>query len=216
MGSGPAEEGLTPLDVRLLRRLAVEPNVARASRALGIGRDRAVYRLARLRRLYGRPVVTAQRGGSTPGGSRLTPLGRSLLAKGSGERPGTNRLEGIYRRRPSPRVTFADGACLEVAFRAADGAPVRVEVDPEAIVVAVEKVDLSARNRLDVVVERVRERPDGTARITARWGDHRLRVALTAGSVRRLGLAPGRPAYLYAKAVAVRRASRSSPGPLRR
>lgn len=214
MASGPADEGLTPLDVRLLRRLAVEPNVARASRALGIGRDRAVYRLARLKRLYGRPVVAGHRGGTTPGGSRLTSLGRALLAKGSGEHPGTNRLDGLYRRRPTPRVTFPDGASLEVAFRAADGAPVRVEVDPEAIVVAVEKVDLSARNRLDVVVEGVHARPDGTARLTARWGGRTLRVALTAGSVRRLGLAPGRPVYLYAKAVAVRRVA--SPGPLRR
>lgn len=211
--TGTWPRSLTSLDVRLLERLSVEPNVVRAARTLGIGRDRAVYRLARLARIFGRPVATGRRGGPSPGQTRLTPLGRRLLRESSGTRPGTNRFAGVYRSRPSPHVELGDGAALEVAFPAAEGRAVALEVDPEAFVIAREKADLSARNRLDVVVERVRARADGTAVLTGRWGSRTVRATLTVGSVERLGLAAGRRAFLYVKAVAVRR--RPSPGSLR-
>jgi molybdopterin-binding protein/molybdate transport repressor ModE-like protein len=196
---------VTPLDRRLLRRLAAEPSAARAARALGVGRDRVVYRLARLRRLYGAPVVEAARGGPGTGGSRLTRLGRSLLRASSGLRPPGNRWSGVYRGRPSPRVALSPSAELAVAFRAPDGARVDVGIDPEAFVVGRHKVALSARNVLEGTVATVRRKGDGTATLRVLWARRPVRVALTGGSVERLRLAPGVRVYLYLKAVAVRR-----------
>jgi molybdopterin-binding protein/molybdate transport repressor ModE-like protein len=201
-----SERWLTPVDVRLLSELAREPNLVHAAKALGIGRDRAVYRLERLARLYGGIVAAGHRGGATPGATRLTPLGRRLLRSAVGASAAANRWAGVYRTRPSPRVELAPGAALEVAFRGHDGERVAVEVDPESFVVARSPVDLSARNALVATVEQVRTHADGTAALVATWAGTPVRVALTSGSVRRLGLAPGARAYLYLKAVAVRRA----------
>ncbi len=207
------EASLTPTDVRLLELLARVPNVVRAARALGIDRDRAVYRLRRLARLYG-PVTVSTRGGTAGGATRLTGSGRRLLARSTGRHPDANRWSGRYRRGPPPTVDVGDGLALEVAFRAREGAAVTVELDPEAMVLARRSAELSARNVLRTVVDRVHRRADGTATIVARWAGERVRAELTVGSVRRLGLRPGRPVLLYAKAVSVRRVpSRGSPRP---
>jgi molybdopterin-binding protein/molybdate transport repressor ModE-like protein len=207
-----AERWLTPVDVRLLSELAREPNLVHAAHALGIGRDRAVYRLRRLDRLFDGTVASSHRGGTTPGATHLTPLGRRLLRSAVGGPASVNRWAGVYRTHPSPRVELGGGAELEVSFRGRDGERVTVEVDPEAFVVARSPVDLSARNALAATVERVRAHADGTAALIARWAGPKVRVALTSGSVRRLRLRPGARAYLYLKAVAVRRAV--SPGSL--
>lgn len=211
------ERFLAPIDVRLLDALAKDPNLVHAARTLGVGRDRAVYRLRRLRRLYGSSVAEGARGGTSPGSTHLTPLGRRLLRGATGLHPGTNRWAGTYSGTPSPRVVLGPAAALEVAFREREGARVTVEVDPEAFVVARAPAVLSARNSLPASVDRVRLRPDGTATLYARWAGRRVRVALTAGSVDRLALRPGARAYLYVKAVAVRRSGgpAASPGPLR-
>ncbi len=198
------ERWLAPVDVELLGALEREPNLVHAARSIGIGRDRALYRLRRLARLFGADAAESHRGGTTPGATRLTPLGRRPLRAALGAHPGTNRWAGTYSRSPSPRVVLDGGASLEVAFRRPDGARVTVEVDPEAFVVARRRVALSARNALPTTVESVRTRPDGTAVVLARWRTHPVRVALTAASVARLGLAPGARAVLYVKAVAVR------------
>jgi molybdopterin-binding protein/molybdate transport repressor ModE-like protein len=207
------ERWLTPVDVRLLRALAREPNLVHAAHALGLGRDRAVYRLKRLTRLFGRPVALGERGGPHPGGTRLTPLGRRLLRTASGVPPGANLWTGTYRRGPPPTVVFGPGSSLEVSFRAREGSEVTIEVDPEGFVVARRPVTLSARNALRTTIEQVRTHPDGTVTLVARWGERPVRVALTSGAVTRLGLTTGTRAYLYVKAVAVRRAP--SPGSLR-
>jgi molybdate transport system regulatory protein len=199
-----AEASLTPTDVRLLGELERTGNLVRASRALGIGRDRAVYRLQRLARMYG-VVTSAERGGSRGGGTRLTPLGRRLLARARGDRLGANRWTGRYRRGPPRCVEVAPGYRLEVAFRAAEGSRVTVEADADALILARRPAELSARNALFAVVERVRRRSDGTATVTARWGAAVVRAELTVGSLRRLRLAVGRPVILYAKAVSLRR-----------
>lgn len=206
------ERWLTPVDVRLLSELAHEPNLVHAARTLGIGRDRAVYRLRRLERLYHGAVATGHRGGTTPGVTRLTPIGRRLLRSMEGRHAGANRWTGVYRTGPPPHVEFAPGAGLEVSFRGREGAQLTVEVDPEAFVVARRPVDLSARNALVTRVERVQVHANGTAALVARWGDHSVRVALTSNSVARMGLKPRVRAYLYVKAVAVRRVA--SPGSL--
>ena len=208
-----SEPWLAPVDVRLLRALAREPNVVRASRALGIGRDRAVYRLRRLAALYGGPVAVGHRGGPTPGATHLTPLGRRLLGRAVGARPGSHRWKGTYSGRPSPRVALGPDAELEVAFHAHEGARVTVEVDPEAFVVGRQRFPLSARNALPATVRRVHARPGGTAVLDAVWQDLPVRVAITTGSIERLGLVPGARIYLYVKATAIRRIR--SPVPLR-
>jgi molybdate transport repressor ModE-like protein len=208
-----AERWLTPVDIRLLGELERETNLVHAARAIGVGRDRAGYRLERLARLFGGAVAVGRHGGPTPGTTRLTPLGRRLLRRATGQRSGANRWSGIYRTLPSRRVVLGPSAALEVTFRARDGERVTVEVDPEAFVVARRPVDLSARNALGTAVEGVRTHPDGTALLRARWGGRPVRVALTSGSVDRMHLSPGVRAYLYVKAVAVRRVP--SPGSLR-
>lgn len=202
-----AERWVTPLDLRLLDRLSTEPNLVRAARELGIGRDRALYRLVRLRRLYGGPVARGRKGGATPGRTELTPLGRQLLRRSWGIGGRTNRWTGIYHRLPGPRVDLAGGGRLEVSFRHREGEVVTVEVDPQAIVVGRRRAELSTRNVLPATVTAVRRNRAGTAELTAQWGDRAVRVALTTSSVQRLGLRPGRRAYLFLKAVAVRRSS---------
>ena len=200
------ERWVTPLDLRLLDRLTTEPNLVRAARELGIGRDRALYRLLRLRRLYGGPVARSHRGGTTPGRTELTALGRRLLAPSSGTSSRTNRWTGTYHRLPGPRVVFPGGTGLDVSFRYRDEEPVTIEIDPESIVIGRQRAELSTRNVLSATVTAVRRNRSGTAELTARWGDRSVRVALTASSVDRLGLRPGSRAYLFLKAVAVRRA----------
>jgi molybdate transport repressor ModE-like protein len=207
------EASLTRTDLRLLSALATIPNVVRAARAIGIDRDRAVYRLRRLARLYG-PVTASARGGSRGGTTRLTEQGRRLLDRSTGRRRSANRWSGRYRRGPPASVDVGPGCRLEVAFRAPEGAWVSVELDPASVVLARRPAELSARNALPTVVERIRRRADGTATVLARWADRQIRTELTVGSVRRLGLRVGRPVILYAKAVSVRRVpTRGSPRP---
>jgi molybdate transport repressor ModE-like protein len=205
-----AERFLAPIDVRLLSELARQPNLVHAARALGVGRDRAVYRLKRLERLYGRPVALGRRGGPHTDTTHLTPLGRRLLRTAAGLPPGANLWSGTYRAGPPAMVEFGERNRLVVSFRAREGTPVTVEVDPEDLIVATRPATLSARNVLPATIERVRAHLDGTALLVARWGDRPVRIALTTGSVERLRLTPGTPAFLYVKAVAVRRVA--SPG----
>lgn len=208
------ERWLTPMDVRLLAQLSTTPNVVRASRSLGIARDRAVYRLARLERLYGAPVVRARRGGPTPGETQLSALGWRLLREAENDRrePPPNRFSGVYRRGESPRVDLGAGRTLEISFHGRAGAPVDVALDPGAIVVARRPAELSARNALVATVESIHERGRDSAELRALWKGLVIRVGITRGSIRRLELRPGARVYLYVKAVAIRRvATRGSP-----
>jgi len=215
------EASLTPTDLRLLVALERTRNLVHASRELGIDRDRAVYRLRRLDRLYG-PVTTSERGGPGGGATRLNARGRRLLERAEGIRPGANCWAGTYRRWPTRQVVLENGARLDVTFPARDGEPVSFEVDAEAIVVAPRPVRLSARNALRTTVEAIRRRGRGTVELIARWDGQTVHVRLTAASIDRLGLAVGRAAYLYVKATSLRRlpwvpggARPRRPGPLR-
>ena len=201
-----AERWVTPLDQRLLTELDRTPNVVRAAQVLGISRDRAVYRLQRLARLYGRPATLGRRGGGGVGATTLTPFGRSLLHAGAGRRPGTNRWAGRYRARPSPHIDLGPGRRLEVAFRAKPDTLVTVEVEPESFLIARGTFESSARNVLPARLTDLRSLRSGRVEVRADWNGTPIRATLTPGSVRRLGLAPGRRAYFYLKAVAVRRA----------
>lgn len=201
------EHWLTPMDVRLLARLSTTPNLVHAARSLGIPRDRAVYRLARLRRLYRAPVVRARRGGATPGETRLTALGRRLLGGRSGARPDreVNRFSGVYRGGRPPKVDLGDGRELEVSFGGRTGALVEVVVDAGSIIVARRPAVLSARNALVATVQSTRAHGPQRAELRALWKGLSVRVGITPGSIRRLGLEPGTRVYLYVKAVSVRR-----------
>ncbi|HEV2519824.1 MAG TPA: TOBE domain-containing protein [Thermoplasmata archaeon] len=217
-------------DIALLRTLGRVRSIVGASRAIGITRDRATYRIARMERAFGAPVVASVRGGRGHGTSRLTPLGGRIARGGfhsielfGGPTPAelgpTNRLRGTYHRRPAPGVELAGGVRWRVAFRAAEGERVEVLVDPQSILIARARFPSSARNVLAAIVESVRG--GGFARtLHARWGAVPLRVAVTDETVRSLRLAPGARVWLYLKATAVRRsvptARRLTRGSLRR
>jgi molybdate transport system regulatory protein len=214
-------------DVALLRALGRERSVVRASRRAGISRDRAVYRLGRLARAFGGPVVSSVRGGAGHGGTSLTVLGDKIVRGGLGSldlldaRPAEplaapNILRGTYRRAPAPEVRLGRGLRLRVAFDADDGAAVAVALDPEAVVLARRRFPSSARNVVRGRVESVRPvRGPGDLTATVRAGPQRLRVALTDAAVRELGVRRGAAVWLYVKATALRRldpAGRASRG----
>jgi molybdate transport repressor ModE-like protein/molybdopterin-binding protein len=218
---------VTDTDIALLRQVARDRSVVAASRRVGVSRDRATYRLGRLRRAFGAPVVTSVRGGRGHGETRLTPLGDRIVRQGFDSvelldaRPVTppsisNLLRGIYHRDPAPEVILAKSVRLRVAFPANDGEPVSVVLDPESILVARGKFPSSARNVLPATVEQVRPGSDELGRtLVVRAGPVRLRVAVTEEPVRQLGLSPGSRVWLYVKATAVRRVGRPTAGPTR-
>lgn len=218
---------VTDTDVALLRALARERSVVAASRRVGISRDQATYRLGRMNRAFGGPVVVAERGGRGHGATRLTTLGDRVVRQGFDSvemldghpvappsQP--NLLRGAYHRAPDPAVGLGGGVRLRVAFDADEGEPVSVLVDPESILLARRRFPSSARNVLAGVVERIRPGSDPLRRtVVVRVGPVRLRVAVTREPVRQLGLQPGARVWLFLKATAVRRVGRAPAGPIR-
>jgi len=213
---------VSSLDVELLGEVGSTGSVVRAARALGISRDRAVYHLARMSRAFGAPVVAAARGGPAHGQTLLTPLGDRIAHGGFDvleppRRPrpagAANVLRGQYRRGPPPTVDVGRGLRLVVAFPAEDGAPVRVVLDPEAIVVARGVFASSARNVVRGIVRAVRPSAEPLGRtLVVHVGATSIAVSIAAETVRALGLAPGRAVYLYVKATALRRVGAPSHG----
>jgi molybdate transport system regulatory protein len=214
---------VTDTDVALLRSLAHERSVVAASRSVGISRDRAIYRLARLERAFGGPVVEAVRGGRAHGGTLLTPLGDRVVRQGFDSvellaaHPVaplslSNRLEGEFHRTPDPEVSIGPRLRLRVAFPAEEGERVAVLIDPEAILVARQRFPSSARNVLPGVVARVeRGRGRGGRTLLVRSGPVMFRVAITDEPIRQLHLTPGARVWLYVKATAVRRVGPARP-----
>jgi molybdate transport repressor ModE-like protein/molybdopterin-binding protein len=217
---------VTDQDVALLRSVGRERSVVAASRRVGISRDRAVYRLHRLARAFGGPIVASARGGRAHGGTQLTELGDRIVRGGFDSvelldaRPlaplsASNRLSGIYHRAPFPEVVVGRVLHLRVAFAAEDGEPVSLLLDPEAVLVARERFASSARNVLAGRVVSVRPAgPDGRT-VVVRVGSVRLRASVTPEPVRQLGLRPGAKVVLYVKATALRRVGPQGRGPTR-
>lgn len=218
---------VTATDVALLRTLVRAPSVVAASRTVGLSRDQANYRLARLEAAFGGPVVESRRGGRGHGTTRLTPLGDRIVRQGFDSvelldarpvapLPRPNLLRGVYHRDPAPEVLLGPGVRLRVAFPADEGETVSVLVDPESILVARRKFPSSARNVLRGTIEAVRpgRNPLGWTLIV-RTGPARLRVAVTEEPVHQLGLAPGARVWLYVKATALRRVGRAPSAPTR-
>jgi molybdate transport repressor ModE-like protein/molybdopterin-binding protein len=210
-------EHVTATDVALLAALGQERTVVAASRRVGISRDQAVYRIARLGRAFGGPVVAGERGGRAHGGSQLTELGHRVIREGFdtvelvdarpvATLPPPNLLEGTYRARPGPAVTLAGGLELRVTFPARDAEPVALLLDPEAILVARRRFPTSARNVVRAAVESVAPGPGRLDRtLGLRVGPVRLRASVTAETVRQMRLRPGARVWLYVKATALRR-----------
>ncbi len=219
---------VTDTDVALLRSVGRERSVVAASRSVGISRDLANYRLGRLARTFGGPVVEGIRGGRGHGSTRLTELGDQIVRGGFDSvrlldaRPVTppyrsNRFIGRYRAGPPPQIELGGGSRLRVAFSAEPGETVRALVDPEAILVARGRFRSSARNVLRSKVVSIEHGPGpGEATLVARWGTRRWRVAVTDETVQSLGLARGASVWLYVKATAIRRVGRAGrAGPTR-
>jgi len=213
----PRANLVSSTDIALLRTLAEERSLVGASRRLGISRDLAVYRVERLERAFGGPVVRAVRGGSGHGGSTLTPLGDRIVRGGFDSvelldaHPLTplskpNLLHGVYHHAPSPEVQIGHALRLRVAFSAPDGEPVSVLLDPESVVVARHRFASSARNVVRGTVEGLRRHRGALGHtLRVRCAGVRFRVAITDEPVRRLRLRPGVTVWLYVKATALRR-----------
>jgi molybdate transport repressor ModE-like protein/molybdopterin-binding protein len=207
---------VTDTDVALLRAVARDRSVVAASRRVGITRDRAVYRLGRLRSAFGGPVVRSERGGRDHGVTRLTALGDRIVRRGFDSLeligshpvappPRSNLLRGVYRHLPTPEVAVGRGLRLRVAFPASEGERVTLLLDPEAVLIARGRFPSSARNVLRASVDSVRHGTDPSgSTLVARVGALRLRVAVTEESVRHMHLARGQPVWLYVKATALR------------
>lgn len=204
-------------EAALLGAVAREGTLVGAARAAGMSRDRAVYRLRRLARALGGPLVVADRGGRGHGVSRLTPLGLSTLRGGhnalglggrrrSRDRSGANVLVGRYGSAPVPHVALGRGGpTLRVAFSAGEGERVGVALDPEAIVLARRPFPSSARNVLEAfVLGRPLASGPGEATVLLRCAGRRLRVRVTPETVAELGLEPRARTYLLVKATALR------------
>jgi molybdate transport repressor ModE-like protein/molybdopterin-binding protein len=216
---------ITDTDVALLRSLGGARSIVAASRTVGITRDRATYRIARLERALGGPVVASVRGGRSHGESHLTALGDLLLRRGFDSvelldaRPlappsPSNRLDGTYHRSPAPQVAFGPGLAWRVAFDAEEGERVSMLLDPEAVLLARRRFPSSARNVHRATVESVRPGLGPLSRtVVLRAGPLRLRVAVTEEPVRELHLSRGAPVWLYVKATALRRIGRGGPRP---
>lgn len=197
---------LTPLDLKLLRQLARHPNLSVACRLAGIGRDQGQYRLRRLARLYGHPVASTRRGGGGVGGTRLNRWGLRLLEQDprTRRRGPESRLTGVFHRGPPPTLRTLRGLSLAVGFLRAEGERVRVEVDPEAILLAPLRFPSSARNVLVGVLTRLHAQGSLRRIVSVRVGRETLNAAVTPAAVSELRLRPGRRIYLYLKATAVK------------
>jgi len=214
---------VTDTDIALLQSLSRLPSVVAASRSVGISRDRAVYRIAQLERAFGGAVVSSVRGGKAHGGTRLTPLGDRIVRRGFDSvelidsrpvspPPPSNRVRGVYHALSAPQIALGRDIRLRVAFKAEEGEAVTVMVDPESILVARARFPSSARNVVPAKVEKiVRGVTPSASTLVVLAGSTRLRVTVTAESVRELRLAPGAPVWLYVKATALRRVG-PSPG----
>jgi len=218
---------VTDGDVALLRAVVRRRSLVGASREVGVSRDRAVYRIARLARAFGGPVVRATRGGTSHGGTELTALGDRIVRGGFDSvelldtrprLPSTPRnvLRGVYRADPEPEVRVGRTLRLRVAFAARDGETVGLVLDPEAVVVARRRFPSSARNVLEGrLLGLRRDRAGSAVTLSVRSGGVPIRVAVTEATVRLLRLRPGTRVVLYLKATALRPVAAPSAGTTR-
>ncbi len=215
----PREAYVTPTDLELLSALEATGSIVEACVRISITRDTGMYRLRRLGRALGVPVVASVRGGAARGGTTLTEAGRRLLLQGAGPlRPmprspvrhpvAVNVLRGTWRSSPQPRVSLGGGISLFVTFEAREGEAVEIAVEPEAVVVARSRFRSSARNVLAGTIESVRGVDAMRDLLHVRLGKRmELDAVVTPRSQASLRLRPGAKVFLYLKASAVARLS---------
>jgi molybdate transport system regulatory protein len=75
------EGAFGPGKVDLMRRIAETGSVSAAARSMGMSHARSVKLVAELNALGAGPLVETRIGGDTGGGARLTPRGKTVLAR---------------------------------------------------------------------------------------------------------------------------------------
>ena len=75
------EGRIGPGKIELLEKIAALGSISAAGRAMGMSYRRAWELVEETNRIFGKPVATRQIGGKDGGGSTLTPLGLTLVAR---------------------------------------------------------------------------------------------------------------------------------------
>lgn len=75
------EGRIGPGKVELLEHIAAHGSISEGARRMGMSYKQAWMLIDDLNRLFGKPVVTAKKGGQRGGGSALTPVGLAIVAR---------------------------------------------------------------------------------------------------------------------------------------
>jgi molybdate transport system regulatory protein len=75
------EGRIGPGKIDLLERIASTGSISAAARAMGMSYKRAWDLVDEMNRLFGKPLVAAQSGGTRGGGASLTAVGRSVVTR---------------------------------------------------------------------------------------------------------------------------------------
>lgn len=70
-----------PGKVELLEHIAAHGSISEGARQMGMSYKHAWTLVEDLNRVFGKPVVSAKKGGQRGGGSELTPLGLAIVAR---------------------------------------------------------------------------------------------------------------------------------------
>ena len=76
-----ADGRIGPGKVELLEHIAAHGSISAGARRMGMSYKHAWLLVEDMNRLFGKPVVTARKGGQRGGGSELTPGGLSIVAR---------------------------------------------------------------------------------------------------------------------------------------
>jgi len=203
-------------DAALLRAVAEHGSLNAAADALGRSYSRAHKRLTTLEAAFG-PLVDRQRGGRDGGGSQLTELAETLLAR-------FDRLRAEYSGVAEVADTVLEGRVIERtgelgvvettagelrALVDADSESVQVSIRADAVTLqapdaAPMAAETSARNRLEGTVTAI-DSGDAIATVSVDVGAEQPLLALvTERSVELLDLAVGDPVVASLKTVTIR------------
>lgn len=218
-----AAEGVTVTarDVEMLRAIAEHGSMHRAADALGRSYPHLQRRVVELEDALG-TITRRRRGGSDGGGTELTTTAEALIREFARLRSALAGVTAVSESVIDGRVIARDGELGTVRTPAGD-LSARVPPDADRVELALRadaivlmrpssptREHTSLRNQLEGSVSAI-ERRDGVAIVTVTVGDGvDLEAMVTAESVRRLGLDPGRPVVAAFKSTAAR------PTPVRR
>ncbi|QSG11259.1 N-terminal domain of molybdenum-binding protein [Halapricum desulfuricans] len=203
-------------DAALLRAVAETGSLNAAAQSLGRSYSRAHKRLSTLEDAFG-PLLDRQRGGASGGGSELTDLAETLLAR-------FDRLRAEYSGVAETDETVLEGRVVErtgeLGVVETDAGELRalVEADAETVQVSIRAdavtlqspdaapmaAETSARNRLSGTVTDI-DAGEAVATVTVDVGAERPLAALvTCRSLELLDLAVGDPVVASLKAMTIR------------